>query len=70
MELKEAEEKSLKESKRLEKEVAEVKEMKVNIDLVFFFFFKSPIFHVSLTILVCIGLCANLTEKDQYHDCK
>lgn len=34
MELKEAEEKSLKESERLGKEVAELKEMKVNIDLV------------------------------------
>ena len=71
VELKETEEKSLKEFERLEKEVAEVKEMKVNIDFFFFFYIiKSPIFHVSLTILVCIGLCANLTEKDQYHDCK
>ena len=34
MKLKEAKEKSLKESERLEKEVAKVKEMKVNIDLV------------------------------------
>ena len=73
MELKEAEEKSLKESERLEKEVAEVKEMKVNIDFVFvfvFFFLNHPFSNVSLTILVCIGLCANLIEKDQYHDCK
>ena len=34
MELKEAEEKSLKESERLEKVVVEVKETKVNIDVV------------------------------------
>ena len=36
MELKEAEEKSLKEFERLEKEVAEIKEMKVNIDFIIF----------------------------------
>ena len=55
MELKEAEEKSLKESERLEKEVAEVKEMKVNIDLVFFL--NHP-FSMSLSqfwfVLVCV----------------
>jgi len=55
VELKEAEEKSLKESERLEKEVAEVKEMKVNIDLVFFL--NHP-FSMSLSqfwfVLVCV----------------
>ena len=70
MELKEVEEKYLKESERLEKEVAKVKEVKVNIDFIFYFLRRSTIFHVSLTILVCIGLCANLTKKDHCHDCK
>ena len=60
MELKEAEEKSLKEFERLEKEVAEIKEMKVNIDFI--------IFNKKITHFPCLshhfGLCANLTEKD------
>lgn len=37
MELKEAEEKSLKESERLEKEIAEVQELKVNKKNAFLF---------------------------------
>jgi F-type H+-transporting ATPase subunit d len=52
VELKEAEEKSLKESERIQKEIAEVQEMKVNIALVLSNSFPH-LPNVSLIILVC-----------------
>lgn len=60
VELKEAEEKSWKESERLEKEIAEVQELKViesNVQI-----FKLYKIEKSLTLLFVF------TEKYQYHD--
>lgn len=70
VELKEAEQKSLKESERLEKEIADVQELKVRTLLSPFFTLVIHLLYITIVVGE-INLLYNyfvVTEKTKYHD--